>query len=79
MMHTDALLERLKTAGALPEVGGPAVDLAQAGQLHDLMAKRAGVSTFDMDSVLKELGRKIYLKNASWSVIRDGLRATENL
>jgi len=76
---TDLLLERLKTAGAMPDVGGPAAELAQAGQLHELLAKTAGVDVFDMDTALRELGRKIYMKNATWSIVRNGLQASENL
>jgi len=79
MTHTDTLTEYLKTAGALPEVTGQAAQLASSGQLHELMAKTAGVADFDMDAALRELGKKIYLKNASWTIVRQGLEASAAL
>jgi hypothetical protein len=73
--HTDRVARLLKTSGALLKIEGPAADLAKTGNLHELLAKKAGVDTFDMDSALRELGRSIYLKNASWSIVREGISA----
>ena len=50
------------------------------GSLHKLMAEKTGCDEgFTVEAALKDLGQKLYYKNAQWSLVRQGLDALKEL
>jgi hypothetical protein len=53
--------------------------LARNFGLHKVAAERIGKDSFDVRSSLEDLGSKIFLKNAEYKNILDGLECLANL
>ena len=77
----ETLLKDPEVLRKLPE----AVKRASAGgRLHEIVLQKLAsegkyVSEFSPEVALKNLGKKIFLKNAQWGLVRNGLDALEDL
>ena len=77
----ETLLRDPEVLRKLPE----SVKRASAGgRLHEVVLQKLAaegnyVLEFSPETALKNLGKKIFLKNAQWGLVRQGLDALEDL
>lgn len=60
-------------------MGEKLASLARGFGIHKLAAERTGKEEFDVRATLEDLGAKIYLKNAEYKNILDGLACLSEL
>ena len=50
------------------------------GTLHQLLAEKTGShGGFTVEAALRDLGQKLYFKNAQWNLVRRGLESLKEL
>lgn len=76
-MSSLKLDDILKSEVVLSRVPSTVKRASSERQLHKLAANQAGLvgKDLDIESALKYLGKKIYVKRAEWAVVANGINA----